>query len=87
LSAVFVERKVKISPMKLKIRASHATGAPIHAIASQMAGTFFSIEGEVDFSPQPNTTYVVKGNLKKEKSSVWLENAATGQPASAIVTE
>lgn len=57
LTTVFPERKVKAAPLKLTIRGSHATGAPIHAMASQMAGTFFSGEGTVDFTPQPNGTF------------------------------
>lgn len=87
LTTVFTERKVRAAPMKLTIRGSHATGAPIHAMASQMAGTFFSVEGVVDFTPQSNGVYLVKGELTKEKSSVWIEDEATGKPASSVVTK
>lgn len=86
LTTVFPERKVRAAPLKLTLRASHATGAPIHAIASQMAGTFFSVEGVVDFTPEPNAIYIVKGDLKKDKSSVWIEHTATGKPVSAVVS-
>lgn len=85
LTTVFTERKVKAAPMKITLRASHATGAPIHALASQMAGTFFSVEGVVEFTPQAGNVYVVKGELKKEKSSVWIEDTATGRPATTVV--
>jgi hypothetical protein len=85
LTTVFPERKVKSAPMKVTLRGSHATGAPIHALASQMAGTFFAVEGVVDFTPQAGSIYVVKGELKKEKSSVWIEDAATGKPATTVV--
>lgn len=64
--------------MQATIRASHATGAPIAAIASQMAGTFFSVEGVVDFEPRADIWYVVKGVLSKESSSVWIEEADSG---------
>src|SRR5215203_6117068 len=63
LSMSIVDRQVPAKPMKVALRASHTTAAPIHAIASQMAGTFFSVEGVVDFTPQPNGKYVVKGEL------------------------
>lgn len=87
LTAVYPQRTVPSRPMKLRIRASHATGMPIHAIASQMAGTFFSVEGTVDFSPEAGRKYVVRGELKKEMSSVWLEDAETGTRVTAVVSK
>ena len=87
LTTVFTERAVQAKPMKVTLRGSHATGMPIHAMASQMAGTFFSVEGTVDFSPRPGAKYVVKGELKKEKSAVWIEDEATGVAATAKVSK
>jgi hypothetical protein len=87
LSTVFPERQVKATPMKVTLKGSHATGAPIAAIASQIAGTFFSVEGVVDFTPQPNGKYAVKGELKKEKSSVWIEDIETGKPVSEVISK
>lgn len=83
LTAVFPSRDVPIKPMKVKLVASHATGAPIHALFSQAAGTFFSVEGVVDFSPKADGKYVVRGVLKKEGSSVWIEDVDTQK----VVTE
>jgi hypothetical protein len=85
LSTIFPERKVKAAPMRVTIKGSHATGAPIAAIASQMAGTFFSVEGVVDFTPRPDGKYIVKGELKKEKSTVWIEDVETGKPVTSVV--
>jgi hypothetical protein len=65
--------------MKVRIKSSHTTGAPIHAIFSQVAGSFYSVEGVVDFSPAPGGRYAVKGELRKEGSSVWIEDANTDQ--------
>lgn len=87
LTTVFPERSVQAKPMKVRLRGSHATGAPIHAMASQMAGTFFSVDGSVDFSPQENRKYRVKGELKKEKSSVWIEDADTGKPVTSVISK
>lgn len=87
LTTVLPERKVKAAPMKVTLKGSHATGAPIAAIASQIAGTFFSVEGVVDFTPEPDGNYAVRGELKKEKSSVWIEDIETGKPVSAIVSQ
>ena len=87
LTTVYPERSVQIRPMKVVIRGSHATGAPIHAMASQMAGTFFSVEGTVTLTPTANGKYVVKGELKKDKSSVWIEDSETGQAVTDKVTK
>lgn len=85
LRTIYTYRDVKAEPMKLTLRGSHATGAPIHAMASQMAGTFFTVEGVVDFTPQAGATYVVKGELSKAQSSVWIEDMATKQKVSAVI--
>lgn len=83
LSTVFIERKLPARPMKVKLLGTHTTAAPIQAMASQMAGTWYSVEGIVDFRPEPGGSYVVKGELSKTSSSVWIEDANTRQ----IVTE
>lgn len=81
----FVSRQVPVKPMKLTLRATHVTGAPIHAIFSQAAGTFFSVEGTVDFTPAPEGRYVVRGELKKDESAVWIADAATNEPVTQKV--
>lgn len=77
------ERLVPVKSMTVKLRGSHITGAPVHAIASKAAGTYFTVEGVVSFSPQANTRYIVKGELARDGSSVWIEEESTGR----IVTE
>lgn len=87
LTTRIVERQVPAKPMRVKLRASHTTGAPIHALFSQAIGSFYSVEGVVDFSPQAHGKYVVKGELKKEGSSVWIEDTATQQPVTQKITQ
>ena len=76
-----------VRPMKVKIKASHMTAAPIHEIASRASGNFFSVEGIVDFDPKPDGRYYVKGLLGSQGSSVWIEDEATGKPATAVVSK
>lgn len=83
LYVAITTRDVPAKPLKLKLVATHTTGAPIHGLFSQAAGTFYSVSGVVDFTPMADGKYVVKGVLKKDGSSVWIEDAATGQ----VVTE
>jgi len=87
LNARFLERQVPARPMKVRLRGSHSTGAPIRAMSSQAAGTFFSVEGVVDFAPKANGKYVVKGELKKDGSSIWIEDAETNQVVTEKVTK
>lgn len=87
LTPVYPERSVQIRPMKVMLRGSHVTGAPIHAMASQLAGTFFSVAGTVTFTPAANGKYIVMGELKKDKSTVWIEDAETGQAVTDKVTQ
>ena len=48
-------------------------------MAMQLAGRFYSVSGTVDFEPKPGGHYTVKGELRAEGSSVWLEDDATGE--------
>jgi hypothetical protein len=74
------ERQIPVRAMKLKLIGSHVVAAPIHEIASRAAGTFFEVEGVIEFTPQPGATYLVRGDLKKQGSSVWLEQVGVDGP-------
>lgn len=87
LTTVYVSREVQAKPMKVELTASHTTAAPIHALFSQANGTFFSVKGVTTFSPKPNRNYVVKGELKKDGSTVWIEDKKTGKRVTKIIKE
>ena len=72
-----IVRSVPVKPMKLKLIGTHQTAAPIHELASRAAGTFFSVEGVVDFTPLEGRKYLVNGELNKGGSSVWIEDEST----------
>ncbi|AOF81962.1 putative lipoprotein [Methyloversatilis sp. RAC08] len=80
LSPQFPSRLVPVKPLKVVVVGTHATGAPIHEIASRMSGNFRSVEAELDFTPEADKVYIVKGNLEKDSSAVWIEDAMSGQP-------
>jgi hypothetical protein len=85
LTSRYTTRDIPARPMKIKIIATHQTAAPIHEIASRMAGTFFSVEGVVDFRPAEGRQYAVVGELAKEKSCAWITDTQASQPASEKV--
>jgi hypothetical protein len=67
-------------PTKVKLVGTHQTAAPIHEMASRMAGSFFSVEGVVDFKPVEGRKYIVTGELKKDRSCVWIQEDGVSQP-------
>lgn len=83
LSPRYTIRNVPVLPMKIRIIGTHQTAAPIHEMASRMAGTFYSVEGIVDFKPVEGRRYMVTGDLEKERSCVWIAELGTA----AVVTE
>lgn len=80
------ERLIPAQAMKVKLRGSHITGMPIHEFASRAMGTFFEVEGVVDFTPQADKRYRVVGTLSKSDSSVWIEDELTRQPVTSKVS-
>jgi hypothetical protein len=80
LTTLYTTRDIPVRPMKVKLIATHQTAAPIQEIAGRVAGTFFSIDGTVAFSPTAGRRYEVTGELKKEKSCVWIADAESKAP-------
>jgi len=75
-----VARPVPATPMKVKVVGSHIHLDNMRAILGDIAGTSFSVSGTVNFTPAPGGKYLVKGELKKGASSIWIEDRATGLP-------
>jgi hypothetical protein len=83
LSPTVVGRDVPAVKFKAKLIGTHQTAAPIHEMAARMAGSFFAVEGLVDFAPVPDVIYTVNGELNAERSCVWIEEYKT----KLVVTE
>ena len=86
LSIGGARRDVPIQKLRLKLVGTHVTAAPIHEMASRAIGEFFSVEGEIDFTPAAGKSYEVVGELTKQSASVWIEDVETKQPVTAKVT-
>ena len=80
LTALIAKRDLPAKPMRLTLLGHPITGAPIQAMAMQLGGTYYEVGGTIDFTPQSGVFYIVRGELKKEGSSIWIEDTATGQP-------
>lgn len=82
LYAWVTKRQVPARPVKAGLKCETVHAAPILALM----GTVYSVEGTVDFDPQPDRRYVVKGVLGADESSVWIEDAQTGAAVTAKVS-
>ena len=68
------ERSVPARQATYRLHGRTYFAAPI----LEMAGHAFQIVGEVVLSPEAGETYVVKGELSADHSSIWVENEKTG---------
>ena len=63
-------------------------GRTIYAMpARALASTVYEVKGDVTFVPEPDVTYLIRGELTDERSSVWLERSDTGEVVETIEVE
>lgn len=74
MTPVVVKRDVPAQPATFTISGRTHYAAPILALT----GKVYAISGDIEFTPEPNGRYVVKGEMSDRHSVVWLEDAATG---------
>jgi hypothetical protein len=70
-----VERPVPTASAEFKIAGRTYYAAPIQALTNPT----YEVEGLVRFQPEEGKTYVVKGDLGKNYSGVWIEDEQTHQ--------
>ena len=86
LTLAYAQHPIPARPLRVKIVGTHITGAPIQAIASQIAGTFYKVEGEVNLNPVEGHRYFVMGKLAKDASKVWILDPEVGSvPVTEVV--
>lgn len=82
LHAWVTDRRIPAVPAKVGLKCQTVHAAPILALA----GTVYAVEGTVDFKPSSDGRYVVKGVLAPGGSSVWIEDATSGEVVTTKVT-
>ena len=82
LYAWVTDRRVPARPTKAGLKCQTVHAAPILALT----GTVYSVEGVVDFNPKDDGRYLVKGTLSEAGSSVWIEDAVSGEIVTTKVT-
>ncbi|MBC8210269.1 MAG: hypothetical protein H8E21_04320 [Gammaproteobacteria bacterium] len=83
LSKVLLVHQVPAQNHRLTIVGRTVYAMPIRALT----GTVYEIKGEVEFSPQPDGRYIIKGMLSDEKSAVWIESIANGEIIKKVEAE
>ena len=72
-----VRRDVPVQKLRVDLVGTHVQFDPVYEIRDRMKGAFLSINGNIEFEPVAGKTYVVRGELKKEASAVWIETEDT----------
>lgn len=55
--------------------------------ARELVSAVYEVKGDVVFSPEQDGSYLIKGVLTEEVSSVWIENLSTGEVVKKIEVE
>lgn len=72
-----VRRKVPIRTMKVALRGTDLASRSIQTLTTPAPGTRVTVAGVVDFTPEADKEYVVRGELTGTTSSVWIEDRDT----------
>lgn len=75
LSTVHLENKVSAEKHVFSVVGKTVFTMPIRAITNAL----YELKGEIDFFPEQGRIYVIKGYLKEENSSTWIEDASSGE--------
>ena len=68
-----LQREVPARPIKLSIVGRTEYAAPILA----MVNTVYQVKGVVEFTPEKDKTYIVRGDLGNSYSAVWIEEESS----------
>jgi hypothetical protein len=74
MSTVSVGREIPASPTSLTLVGRRDYAAPIQTLVNKI----YLVSGDLEFTPNADETYVVRGILGASGSAVWLENEKTG---------
>ena len=70
MTPVTLSRKLPAQPTTLTITGKSTFAAPILEITNPV----YEVSGKVDFAPESGKSYVVRGELGKDYSAVWIED-------------
>lgn len=65
-------RSIPVKPLSLYLVGRVYHSSPVGAMLG--AGSNYTVEGEVDFTPEAGASYLVNGRLSEDYSAVWIED-------------
>jgi hypothetical protein len=82
MKPVILDHRVPTDKATFTIEGRTHYAAPI----LELTNTVYDVIGRVTFAPLPNHVYRVAGSLREERSSVWVEDEATGEIIGGKIT-
>jgi hypothetical protein len=79
---VALTNELPVQPLRLRLQAATQYGEPLQGLTRPGCRTV----GEVAFTPEAGQAYRVAGRIGADSCEAWIENLATGQPATAKVS-
>jgi hypothetical protein len=73
MSPAMMEQVIPIKYASFKIRGRTEYSAPIQALTNPV----YDVSGNISFTPEIDKVYVIKGDLGKNYSAVWIEEEST----------
>ncbi|MGO9443869.1 MAG: hypothetical protein ACLPXB_03725 [Thiobacillaceae bacterium] len=73
MSPVVLHHDIPARPIALSIVGRTEYAAPILALTSDV----YEVKGVIEFTPEPNKKYIVRGELGDTYSAVWVEDEST----------
>ena len=83
MDPVTTERNIPVRKMVLTLVGRNVHAAPIQEMFHELRGKNYKVTGNVDFEPQADHFYIVRGVLGPELSNVWVEDLQ----ANTVVTQ
>jgi hypothetical protein len=80
LSTVLINNSVPVGSHSFTVVGRTVYAMPARALAS----TVYEVKGDIEFSPEQDASYIIKGVLAEEGSSVWIANSSTGEVVKKI---
>jgi hypothetical protein len=73
MAPAMMEQVIPAKPASFKIIGRTEYSAPIQALTHPV----YEVSGKVEFTPEVDKVYVIKGDLGKDYSAVWIEEEST----------
>ena len=83
LSTVLLNNSVTAENHNFTVVGRTGYAMPARALVS----TVYEVKGNIEFLPEQDASYIIKGVLAEEDSSVWIENSSTGEVVEKIEVE